>query len=238
MGDLLDIALVYPTVGYTLLLALACLYWVFVILGALDIDTFDFELHADGAVEGAAEGAAEAAAEGAAEAAAEAAEGAAEAAGDHVETAGGLLGLLVALRLRNAPVTVVFSFLMLFGWTGSLLGSHYLGATGWLMGTLVGFGALALAVFLTALVTRPMRPLFQTRGGTRRQDLVAGTCEITTGRVDEGFGQAEATLGSDHLLIQVRCDPELGLRKGQQALIIDYANAREAYQVAPLDRGI
>ena len=48
----LAIAMAFPTVIYSLLLGLALVYWIFVIVGALDIDMFDFGSAADGALEG------------------------------------------------------------------------------------------------------------------------------------------------------------------------------------------
>ena len=54
-------------------------------------------------------------------------------------------------------------------------------------------------------------------------------------RVDGGFGQAEAVVGTDHLLIQVRCDGANAPSRGQEALIIHYDDEREAYLVEPLE---
>lgn len=215
MGDLFHTALMYPAVGYTVFLGFVCLYWVFVILGALDIDALDFDIDADAVVEGATEGAAEGAAE--------------------AMNGAGALGLMNVLSLRNAPVTVVFSFIALFGWVFSIVGIHYLGLTGWARGTVLGIGALALALPLTSVVTRPLRPIFRTPSGRRRAELAGESCTVTTGRVDGRFGQAEAHLGNDVLLIQIRCDGAASLTKGQEALIIHYDEEREAYMVEPME---
>ncbi len=84
MSEFLHNIVAFPTVVFTGFLALAFVYWVFVLVGALDMDflhSVDGMGHglADGAAEGIAEGAAEGLAEGFAEGAAEGlAEGAAE----------------------------------------------------------------------------------------------------------------------------------------------------------------
>jgi hypothetical protein len=209
MGELLHIAIAWPTVAYTLLSGLALLYWLFVILGALDIDFLEFDVDVDLELDGAGDGAAEGGLSGA-------------------------LGLLTALRLRNAPLTVTFSFLFLFSWAFCVLGVHYLGATGFGMGAAVFAGAFAASIPITGVITRPMRPLFAARSGTTRAQLVGKTCVVTTGRVDVGFGQAEVSAGGDHLLLQVRCREGNELERGREALIIDYDEEREAYTVEPL----
>ncbi len=71
MSEFLDLVLGFPTVFLTAALAIVTIYWAFVIFGALDVDTFDFDVDLDGIAEGAAEGALEGAAEGAAEGAIE-----------------------------------------------------------------------------------------------------------------------------------------------------------------------
>ena len=84
MTEFLATTFSFPTVIFTVLLAVCCAYWLMVIVGALGIDALDVDFDgldgaADGAAEGAFEGAAEGAFEGAAEGAAEGiAEGAAE----------------------------------------------------------------------------------------------------------------------------------------------------------------
>ena len=50
MPELLAAILGFPTVVFTVMLALAVIYWLFVVVGALDIDSFG---GADDAVEGA-----------------------------------------------------------------------------------------------------------------------------------------------------------------------------------------
>ena len=240
MAAFFQACLAWPTALFSLLLVVVILYWLFVIIGALDVDMFDFD--ADGLFEGAAEGGAEAAAEGAFEGAAEAAgEGAAEgigdAAGEAAEASTGVLaGLLAALKLRRAPATVVFSFIVLFGWVISLTVVDLLGALagGVLVATAVGVGAFAVALPLTSLAIRPLGGFFQTHLARGRGSLIGQTCTVSTGKVTATFGQAYCTVGHDELLIQVRCDRETGLSKGDEALIISYDAAREGFVVEPM----
>lgn len=252
MTELLAAALAFPTVVYTILLVVVVVYWLFVVLGALDIDILDVG-DADGVLEGGADGAAEGAAEaldgaidGAADGAAEAidgavdgaADGAAEGAGEtDLEAAGGGLGaLLSALRLRSAPLTVVISSIVLIAWTLSMLAMYYLGGLvpGVALVPLVGLAAFLVAVPATSLVIRPLAPVFAAKTGRTRADVVGNIAIVTTGRVDERFGQADCKVGGDYLRIEVRARADRGIARGQEVLVIDFDTEREAYVVEPL----
>lgn len=222
----------FPTAIFSVLLALALVYWLFVIIGALDIDMLDFGEAAEGMFEGAAEGAAEGAFEGMAEGAAEAgAEGAAEAGAE------ASAGLISALKLRSAPATVVLSLIFLFGWIVSFVGMRTLADWG-LTGALVGAGlavlAFVVALPLTSIAIRPLAPVFEPAHARTRNELLGQYCVISTQKVTDRFGQANCHLGGDDLLIQVRGPKFNALKKGDQALIIDYDREREAYLVEPL----
>lgn len=233
MSQLLQIALSFPTVVWTVLLGIALVYWVFVILGALDIDIIgDADL--DGATEGAIDGALDGAAEGAME-------GAAEGAGDAGDAGlEGGAGILAALGLRKVPLTVSLSFLVLFSWIACMLVLFYAGdwlgtLPRWIMAPLLLVASLLLAIPLASLVSRPLGSLFLVHRGKRNADFIGSVCTVTTGRVDARFGQALIEEGGDSLLVPVCCDRENSLSRNQEALIIDYDEAREAYVIEPLD---
>lgn len=266
MAELLAAALAFPTVVYTILLVVVVVYWLFVVLGALDIDMLDIG-DADGMLEGGADGAAEGIADGAFEGAGDALDGAMDGAADGLADgaadaldgafdgaadgaaegadgaldgaeggAGGLADLMSALKLRSAPMTVVISSIVLTGWALSMLGMYYLG--GLLprvaLVPLVGLAAFVVAVPFTSLIIRPLAPVFVGSTGRTRADVVGNTAVVTTGRVDERFGQADCKVGRDHLRIEVRARADKGIGRGQSVLVIDFDVEREAYLVEPL----
>jgi hypothetical protein len=266
MTEFVHTILAFPTVIFTALLGMLVIYWAMVIIGALDVDALDGSA-LDGAAEGAAEAAGEAAGEAAAEAVAEAVgeaaaegiseaaaeaateaaheamvEGAQEAAAEHGGGASALAALLTALRLRNAPLTIVISFFTIFGWILTIAGTKvvtpWLGAIvpGWVAGALVLLLALIVSWPLVSLVTKPLGKIFVIVEAPKRAGVIGKVCTITTGRVDVGFGQAEQADGGAGLLIQVRCDRSEGLKKGDQALIVSYDDEREAFVVEPYDK--
>ena len=225
--NLIDASVQFPTVIFTIGLLVALVYWLFVILGALDIDLLGGTDDVSGALKGAGEavtggvkGAAEAAVDGHGDA-------------GHAHDVGG--GLWAWLGLASVPVTVSMSVVLLLTWAGSILAMQY-GPHG--LGTALLI-VLAAAVILVALplagfLVRPLRPVFEVKVGKSNKDYVGSTCTITTGHVDNGFGQATIEEGATVLVIPVRCDRAGVLGRGAKALVIDFDPVRHAYIVEPV----
>ncbi|MBI4820398.1 MAG: glycine zipper family protein [Deltaproteobacteria bacterium] len=254
MADFLTLITSFPTVVYSVGLCAALIYWLFVIVGAADIELLDGDAAAHaighGAGEAAAHGAAHALGDGIAEAAAHSSQAALEGGGDagvdavahgHAEAGGTHLpGLLHALRLRQAPVTVVLSFIFLFGFIVSSLATSALpsfpGILDLVLDVAVFLGAFVAAVPLTSLAVRPFSGLFVVAEAVGKATLVGRTCLITSSRVDAKFGQAEvAPDAGAGVLVDVRSDKPNKLAKGDEALLVDYDPARDVFLVEPLD---
>lgn len=239
MSGFLHQIMAFPTVIFTSLLAVALLYWLFVIFGALDIDMFD------GAAEGAAEGALDAASEGAAEGMVEgmghgAGESMGHGAGEGLSGAAEGLSLASFIGLRRAPFTVVASLLILVSWAACFLGMQLLAPVldqvlpHFVSSGLVSLASLAFAMPITGLTTKPMAKLFETHRAGLRGDLVGKTCRIETGSVDARFGLATVEEDGGWMKVQVRCEHGGRFARGDEALIIAYDHADEAFRVEPL----
>lgn len=207
MHELIEASLRFPTVVFTIGLGIALLYWLFVLIGALDIDLL-----------GGGKGL-------------EALKGVKL---DADADAGG--GLWDSLGLAAVPITITLSILLLVGWCGSLLAMHYgtaaLGASSWLPGVVL-VAMTVVALLVTSLAVRPLAPIFAVVEGKSNRDYVGHTCTISTGHVDDGFGQATVEDGGTVLVIAVRCDRPGKLARGDSALIIDFDADRQAYLVEP-----
>jgi hypothetical protein len=268
MTEFLEILTSFPTALYTVLLGVVLVYWVMVVVGVVDLDSVDLgggldgaaegamegvaegtmEGVAEGAMEGVAEGAMEGVAEGAAEGVAEgvaegAAEGAADGATEAVDGAGGgLAGLLSSLGLRRAPLTVVSSLIIIYGWVLSyVLSALLLPLLSSVIPTiLIGLLVLAVAFFaaipMASITSRPLGRFFVVHKAPKKSSLVGSVCKITTGMVDDGFGQAVFDESGAGMIFQVRCDLEGGLARGDRALIVSYDDKREAYLVEPYEK--
>lgn len=244
MDQLLRVSLAFPTVILTILVGIALVYWVFVILGALDIDIFHADAdgggdigdigHAHGADAGADIGHAHGA---------DAGDTGGHDGGDggHDSDAdiGDSGGIWAALGLGRVPITISVSLVVFFAWVACLVIMSYLdgidGLPRWLLGTAVLVGALLLSIPPAALVARPLAPVFVIAAAKKRTDYIGSVCTVTTGRVGSSFGQARIEDGGDDLLIQVRCDKGNVFSRNAKALIIDYDEAREAYLIEAMD---
>jgi hypothetical protein len=249
MTEFLEAILAFPTVLFTIPLGVVVGYWLTVMVGAVGIDLLDgdlgdFALGAkagaaealEGGVKGAMEGGAKAALEGGAKAALEGG-GDVHASGDGADHGGSFLEVL---GFGGVPVTVSVSFVVFLSWLLSLAFARPAKeALGALPGALVsgGLAALCLAVglVLAGLAVRPLRPMFAVHQAPRRAELMGRVCVIASGRVDGRFGHATFEDGGAGLLLNVVCDKDNQLKRGEKALILGYDAARDAYEVEPVD---
>ena len=226
MAEFLNQAFTFPTIIFSILLGFVVLYWLFVIIGALDLDVLDAAAGLDGA-----EGALDGVAEGATEAAAEAA---------GVESVGGgLPAVLSALGLTGVPVTISFSLFVFLAWFLTFAGMNLLSDNGpdfstpLVAGGAVALAALGLSIAGTALAIRPMRRFFITHHAIKKHSLVGKVCTVITLKVDRTFGEAELEDGGSSLLLQARCSKENALTRGSKALIFDYDTKEDIFHVVP-----
>jgi hypothetical protein len=233
MQHFLTSVLTYPTVVFTTLLGIAMCYWLLVIVGALGMDVLG---GAEGH-EGAAEGDLGHGDAGHDTGHADAGHDAHGAPG----VAHGSTGLAGALKLRSAPLTVVISLVIFFAWVLSLGATSALGAVLAPLGAIAGgsivlLASLVCAVLLTSFAVRPLAPLFRVNEGGSRRALVGKVCTIvTTGGVDDKFGQARLYDAGTEYTLRVRADVDSGLHRGDRALVVDYDDDRDAYVVEPMD---
>jgi hypothetical protein len=229
----LSIAFGYPTIVFSVLAVMGLVYWAVVFLGALDIDSLDVDSggHAHGDVGHAHGDIGDAEIElghghGDVEAG-EAGDG-----GDH-GFAHAFASVLSVLRLRNAPLTVTLSVLTLFGWLLSYFGTHWFGALGpaWLTGTLTLLAALAIALPLTSLVTRPLGGLFRSNKGQTKKQLIGKTVKIRVHAESGELAQAELEGG---VLLRIRSEDKK-LERGANVLLVAYDEASDTFDVEPMD---
>jgi len=232
LNELLVGSLQFPTVVFSIALGIVVVYWLFVLIGALDIDLFGGDVDVD--VSGAAKGIGDVLT-GGAKGGAEALHAGGDAGGEIGGDADGDLdggGLWHVLGLGDVPVTISASLIIVLAWVGSLLAMHHLGIGGWWT-VVVLVIAVVLALPIAALLIRPIAPVFAVREGKSNADYIGHVCTITTGRVDNGFGQATIEDGGTVLDIAVRCELPGKLARGDKALIIEFDRERQAYTVEP-----
>ncbi|MBX3225937.1 MAG: DUF1449 family protein [Labilithrix sp.] len=233
MGHFLGVALGFPMAIYSGLLALAIVYWLFVLVGAVHV-SFD---GADGAVDGAMEGATKGALDGAVDAVdLDLDVGGASEVDLDVHGDGGHAGLLNALKLRSAPATLVLSLIVFFAWILGMFGAAAIDAFGLGIAAKLALFVLApvVGVFPTSVVIRPLARTLKPVQATKRAQLVGKLCTIRTGTVTDRFGEALLEDGGSGLVVRVRVDAGEKLGRGDQALIVSYDEESQEFTVAPL----
>lgn len=219
-----------PTVIFTGAVILMSLYWIMVIIGAVDLDVLG---GADGAIEGAVEAAVEGGAEGMIEGATEA-----------LESAGEIFSLLSFVGFGKVPATIVLSFLAIWSWMACGMSIHLLGGVeaSTLIRLLIGAGVFLGAIFvsmpLTSLSVRPLVGVFSTKNIPSRQSLVGESCVVEVWSKDQKWGQAEAKKNGLPYVVRIHAvdQNESGFERGDQALLLTWDQEKESYlaeRIAP-----
>jgi hypothetical protein len=216
MPEVLQVLVSFPTIAHSVLVLLCLVYWLFVILGAIDLDA-PTDLDPSGAIKGALGGH-----EGLLEAKTGMAHGALPDA-----AAATLVGLD---SLRKIPLTISLSLFSLFGMVLSGLFCLSYDASGWLLGAGVFIGSSVVSLLLTSFAARPLAKLFTTHRAVQKSDLIGKVAQVSTGTVTETFGQAVLEDGGSSLILQVR-DRTGRLSRGDKVMLVDLDEASGAYVV-------
>jgi hypothetical protein len=99
---------------------------------------------------------------------------------------------------------------------------------------IVFLGASTTGVFGASLAVRPFRGLFTDHPARQNHELIGSIVVITTGRVDESFGQAQCTT-RDSLLLDVRAKAAIGLKRNDRAIVVDYDPDTRTFTVDAAD---
>jgi hypothetical protein len=234
MQEFLQIALSFPTAIFSGLLIVIVLYWLFVIVGMVDIDLFDLDVDLD--LEGDFGDVDVDADVGDLDVDADVD---ADVDGDmdiDADTSGGSFWVSVAsaLGLGTVPITIIASVLVLSTWILSFVSTYYLGpiiGTGIVVSVGYTLASFILSLPITSLVVSPLKDLFRHEAITAGHSVIGQVCDITSGRVDEHFGQAKLDDGAAGLLLSVRSDSDEELSRGSKALIIGYNQEDNTYEV-------
>jgi hypothetical protein len=202
-----DIISNYPTSVYTVILGIMLVFWIFAILGMLDIDLIPsdvddslFDVDFDGDIPP-------------------------------------FVGLLHTLGLTGVPFTLVISIIALIGFTFCYAVSAYiltpLGSTliQYAVGTLVLLVGFAISIPITAKIIKPMKPLFVKHFAPSNKDFIGYPCTVSSSKVDDSFGIGIVETGGSPLQINIRADEDQQFMKGMTLRISDYNEVDEVYSV-------
>ena len=241
MAEFLAAMIAFPTAIFTMLLLVAALYWMMVILGAVDIEFIEI----DGLME-----TVDSAADSVLESLGPAdigdldvdvdldvdadADVDAESGG-----AGWFASMLSLVGLTGVPVTISFSLVILFGWMCSMIAMSLVsnilphGGTLVVILILIGLGSAMAGSLLASVMVRPLRKAYQSELAPLRRDFIGKTCRVISAVADSEGGRVEIEDGGAGLIVPVR-SPMGRLERGEEGLIFDYHEEEEVFLVSSL----
>ena len=201
----------FPTAIFTFLLLLCVLFWLAAVIGIVDIDFLDVDLPDLDTTSGAKP--------------------------DEFANPNALAGLLLRFGMQGVPVTISLTLAALVGWLFSYYAVHMLspivpdGLIRVIVGVAILFTATYVAMLLTAILIKPLRPLFaQTQQGQGRQ-LMGQKAIVRTSVVDRHFGEAIIEDGGAGLLLKVRSTGSDTFKHGDVVVLLEYLEKDNAYRV-------
>ncbi|MES3019977.1 MAG: ubiquinone biosynthesis protein [Pseudomonadota bacterium] len=155
-----------------------------------------------------------------------------------------LAGYMVALGLGGVPLSIAATVLVFFTWLATALAHQYLivnlptEPVRLVAGIATLLFAMALSIPLSARVIKPMRGLFVKHSARNNASLVGMECKILTKSVDQGFGRAEVKDHGANFNIKVWARSPNDLTRNSSAIILDYDEATQQYEVQAAPAGI
>lgn len=206
----------FPTIVFTFFLIVTVLYWVVAVLGLVEIDILDFDMPgADDGIDINVD--------------------------SDMSNPDVLAGIMLRFGLNGVPVTIIISFLSLFGWLVSYYTVHYLfglvpdGVFRFLVGIPVIILALYIATLITAFLIKPLRPLFKNAQQNTIKYIIGQTAIVRTSRVDDKFGEATLEDGGAGLILKVRSFGSKVYQKGDRVVLLEYLDDKNVYRVVTED---
>jgi len=207
MQQVFTVAGQFPTVIYTVLLAVVVIYWLVGMLGLIDLDfsgDLDVDVDADADADiGALTG---------------------------LLLTFGLTGVPFTLVIS---IIILVCWLISFYLQFYLLTWLPDGWLYYLMATVASFLVFVISLPVTAVLIRPLKGMFNSVETASSNNLVGKDATIATGTVSETFGQARVFNDGAEILLDVRCDPQHKLSMGDKVLLIEYQQDSHTYIVAP-----
>lgn len=229
MNELFQAAFSAVNIVPTVLLLLILIYWIFVIIGAMDMDTISVDLDADTDVgfDVDADFDLEADVEADVDADADA---------HGVGSVAFLNSILTFFNLGKIPFMVWLSFLIIPMWVLSILFNYYLHNTSMLLSLVVLIPILVVSLIVSKVLTQPIAAMFEkiNKNSDDKFKYAGNVCTVLMKATHNRFGQAEVKKNGNIYRVNIITKEDgVALEKGQTALIIEYQIDKKCYLVEP-----
>ncbi|HEY5804275.1 MAG TPA: hypothetical protein VIT90_11330 [Lysobacter sp.] len=203
MNAFLQTCLTFPTLLYSIVLAVCVGYWALAATGLVDADGPDGLLGADADSDGEAAGVA------------------------------AMLAKLGLAGVPVMVVATVLGFIGWLGtyFVQLLVLQHLPGALRVVVGIAVAVAMLVPGLFATSLLLRPLSRLLLKLRPPADPSILGRTATVSTPSVDAGYGRATVEDGGAGLVLQVRHHESGRFKRGDRVVLIEYIDAQHAYRV-------
>jgi hypothetical protein len=209
----------------TVLLILNVIYWITVILGALDVDFLDVELFDSGLEAG-----------GDVDVDMDV-----DAEGDldlDMSQHGVLRSIMHFFYIGEVPIMLLSSVLILSMWTLCMFGNHYFNPmSSFLVAVPVYAISFVASLGICRIFAMPLKRVYEmfNKDYNAPRKVIGRICIVTTTSVSDKMGQAEVKTKGAPIVLNVISDGEHVFHKGDEAVIVGKDNEKGIYTIAPLD---
>ena len=189
----------------TILLLVVVIYWVVVLFGVLDFDTFDFDFDVEADVDVDAD----------------------------VDSSNifGLNKVLHFFNIGRVPFMIFLTFLVLPWWFGTVIVNNFFGFEGFLTGLIVTIAMFFLSLFVAKILTTPFVKIFDALDKeTAHRDVLGTVGEVRMMATADKTGQAQFKLGGAFLTLDIRVKKGKA-NIGEFVMIINDSNKDDYYLV-------
>jgi len=211
MKETLQAAFTIVNIIPTTLFILILIYWLTVIIGVFNVDSFDIDGDADIDVDSDVD----------------------VNAGDSIIW---LNSALSFFNLGKIPLMIILSFFAMSLWIISILANYYLNNSSVLLSLVYLIPNIFISAFVTKFLSTPFVKLFAKAQNDiqRNKSLTGKICRVTLQATYDKMGQAEIkNEGSSYMINVLSTEKEIELTKGETCLVIDYIPERKIYLIEP-----
>lgn len=208
MEDLLEAIVWGGNVIPTALLIFVLIYWLIVLLGLVDIDSFDIDIDID--MEADLHG------------------------GGSV---GWLNHVLYFFNLGQVPLMLFLSFLALSMWLLAIISTEYLVFNSEILSYILLIPNFIISLFVAKLFTQPFVKLFTVLENhvDDNTEVIGKICKVILNTTDEKMGQAKVEGNGSVVLLNIKTRKGTTLNKGETGLVIDYIPEKSYYIIEPYE---
>lgn len=231
MWDIVREAVRPANIVWTTLLLVVVLYWLMVILGALDLDFLTFDMTSAGDIDAEFDMDIEPDFEADFDADA-------DIDGDLDGGGGGALGgFFQFFYIGEIPVMVVASLFVVAGWFVSIIANHAVNPGSFVLGLAVAGGAIVAGLFTAKVLGIPMLAIFRKLNVQPQttKDIIGKICVVISSQVSESMGQAEVRGEGAPVTLNAKCTTGATLGKGDEAVVVSRDAKTGIYFIEPFD---